>query len=73
MTAEFALSPLIRIAKKTGISRVRPEAARELGRILEELGEEICREAMMYMMHSRRKTLYPEDLKAAAKIVRRRQ
>lgn len=71
--AEFSLSSLIRIAKKTGIRRVRPEAAKELGRILEEFGEEVCKEAMMFMMHSKRQTLYPEDLRAAYKLVRRRR
>lgn len=71
--AEFSLSSLKRIAKKTGIKRVTPEAAKELGRILEQVAEEICKEAMMIMMHSKRKTLFHEDVKAAARILNRRR
>ena len=45
------------------------EAAALLGRILEDVGEQICREAMLSMMLSKRITLQPEDVKIGAKKV----
>ena len=66
---EFSLLSLMRLVKKTGVARVNEEAAALLGRILEDVGEQICREAMLSMMLSKRITLQPEDVKIGAKKV----
>lgn len=66
---EFSLLSLVRLAKKVGVTRVNEEAALLLGEILESIGEQICREAMLSMMLSKRVTLQPEDVKIGAKKV----
>jgi histone H3/H4 len=65
--SEIPIAPMHRIARKSGADRVSMKAAEELGRILEELALEICKEAQNYMMHSKRKTLHPDDIKTAAR------
>lgn len=67
MTTEFPLSTMIRLAKKSGVRRVNVDAAKLLGKILEDVGQQICREAMMSMMLAKRVTLQPEDVDLAAK------
>ena len=67
MSSEISFAALHRIAKKSGVDRVSEEAALELGRILERIANDICMEAQNYMMHSARKTLKPEDIRAAAR------
>ena len=70
---ELPITPMHRIAKRAGAERVSMKAAKELSIVLEEIGLEISRQALAYMMHSRRKTLLPEDIKFAARNYRSRR
>lgn len=65
--SEIAIAPMYRLAKKSGADRVSEGAARELGRVLEDVAAEICKEALNYMMHSKRKTLHADDIRMAAR------
>lgn len=56
-----------RIIKKAGAERVSEEAAEELRRALEEIGEKIAREAIDYARHAGRKTVKVEDVRIAAR------
>lgn len=67
MNSEISFAALHRLAKKSGVNRVSEQAALELGSILEAFAIDICKEAQNYMMHSKRNTLKPEDIRAAAK------
>ncbi len=56
-------------AKKVGVTRISDAAVRRLKQILEEVAEEITREAVKLATHAKRKTLKAEDIKNAAKMV----
>lgn len=58
-----------KIVRKAGISRVSKRSVILLGKILESVGEQICREALMPMMISKRTTLLPTDVEIGAKKV----
>ena len=58
-----------RIVRKAGADRVSESAAIELGRILEELGLQIGREALDWSMHAGRRTVREDDVEMAAKKV----
>ncbi len=64
---ELQLAPMHRIIKKAGAERVSEEAAEELRRALEEIGEKIAREAIDYARHAGRKTVKVEDVRIAAR------
>ena len=61
------IAAMHRIIRKAGADRVSESAARELGRILEELGVQIGREALDWSMHAGRRTVRQDDVKMAAK------
>jgi len=61
------IAAIHRIIRKTGAERVSESAARELGRILEELGVKIGREALDWSMHAGRRTVRDDDVALAAK------
>jgi len=66
---EIAVAPMHRICKKAGADRVSESAARELAKVLDELGVKIAKEAMDYAMHAGRKTVKSEDIEIAARKV----
>jgi len=66
---ELAVAPMHRICKKAGADRVSETAAKELAKVLDEIGVKIAREAMDYAMHAGRKTLKSEDIEIAARKV----
>ena len=66
---ELAVAPMHRICKKAGADRVSESAARELAKVLDELGVKIAKEAMDYAMHAGRKTVKSEDIEIAARKV----
>ena len=66
---ELAVAPMHRICKKAGADRVSETAAKELAKVLDEIGVKIAREAMDYAMHAGRKTIKAEDIEIAARKV----
>jgi histone H3/H4 len=66
---ELAVAPMHRICKKAGADRVSESAAKELAKVLDEIGVKIAREAMDYSMHAGRKTIKSEDVEIAARKV----
>jgi len=66
---ELAVAPMHRICKKAGADRVSESAAKELAKVLDEIGVKIAKEAMDYAMHAGRKTIKSEDIEIAARKV----
>ena len=66
---ELAVAPMHRICKKAGADRVSESAARELAKVLDDIGVKIAREAMDYAIHAGRKTIKSEDVEIAARKV----
>jgi histone H3/H4 len=66
---ELAVAPMHRICKKAGADRVSESAARELAKVLDDLGVKIAKEAIDYAMHAGRKTVKAEDIEIAARKV----
>jgi histone H3/H4 len=66
---EFATAPMHRICKKAGADRVSDTAAKELAKVLEDIGVKIAKEAIDYAMHAGRKTVKSADIEIAARKV----
>jgi histone H3/H4 len=66
---ELAVAPMHRICKKAGADRVSESAAKELAKVLDDIGVKIAREAMDYAIHAGRKTIKSEDIEIAARKV----
>jgi histone H3/H4 len=66
---ELAVAPMHRLCKKAGADRVSEAAAKELAKVLEEIGIKISREALDFAMHAGRKTIKAEDIEIASKKV----
>ena len=64
-SGELAIAAMHRICKKAGAERVSESAAEEMGKILEEIGIKIGKEAIDFAMHAGRKTLKAEDIRIA--------
>ena len=65
----MAVAPMHRICKKAGADRVSESAAKELAKVLDDIGVKIAREAMDYAVHAGRKTIKSEDIEIAARKV----
>lgn len=65
----MAVAPMHRICKKAGADRVSESAAKELAKVLDDIGVKIAREAMDYAVHAGRKTIKSEDVEIAARKV----
>ena len=65
----LATAAMHRICKKAGAERVSESAAKEMARVLEELGIGIGKEALDFAMHAGRKTVKGRDIRIAAKKV----
>jgi len=66
---ELHVAPMHRICKKAGADRVSESAAKELAKVLDDIGVKIAKEALDYAMHAGRKTLKSEDVEIAARKV----
>ena len=67
--SELAVASMHRICKKAGADRVSESAAKELAKVLDEIGVKIAKEAIDYTMHAGRKTVKSEDIEIAARKV----
>ncbi|HSA74609.1 MAG TPA: histone family protein [Candidatus Nitrosocosmicus sp.] len=68
-SSEIALASVHRIIKKFGAERVSDNAADELRKILEVVGENIAKQALELAKHAHRKTIKPEDITLASKSI----
>lgn len=71
LESEISLASTHRIIKKFGAERVSDEAANELRKILESIGENIAKQAVDLAFHAGRKTIKSEDIILAAKNYKR--
>ncbi|MBC7130932.1 NFYB/HAP3 family transcription factor subunit [Candidatus Bathyarchaeota archaeon] len=67
--SELAIAPMHRLCKKAGAERVSEAAAKELAKVLEEIGIKIAKEALDFALHTGRKTIKAEDIEIAARKV----
>jgi histone H3/H4 len=65
----MAVAPMHRLCKKAGADRVSEAAAKELAKVLEEIGVRIAKEALDYAIHARRKTIKAKDIEIATRKV----
>jgi DNA-binding protein len=66
---EIAVAPMHRLCEKAGAERVSEAAAKELAKVLEEIGVKIAKEALDYAVHSGRVTIKAEDIEIATRKV----
>jgi histone H3/H4 len=66
---EIAVAPMHRLCKKAGADRVSEAAAKELAKVLEEIGVKIAKEALDYAVHAGRKTIKAEDIEIATRKI----
>jgi histone H3/H4 len=66
---EISVAPMIRLCKKAGAKRVSEEAAKELAKVLDEIGLKIAKEAWDYATYAGRKTIKAEDIEIAIRKV----
>lgn len=64
---DLPLAPLKRIAKKSGVKRMSDDAVAELRDILEEIADEIAKDAVVAARHAGRKTVKAKDIKLVSK------
>ena len=67
MKNALSLSGMEKLLKKAGAERVSDKAKSVFREVLEELGEQIGKKAVMFAKHSKRKTIKAEDVKLANK------
>jgi len=65
----IALAPMRRLCEKAGADRVSDAAAKELAKVLEEIGAKIAEEALDYAVYAGRKTIKMKDIEIAIKKV----
>ena len=66
-SSELGLSAMYRILKKAGAERVSDESADELRRVIEDVADNIAKNAVDMASHAGRKTIKGEDVKLALK------
>ncbi len=60
--SELPLAPLKRIAKSSGAERVSDEAVRELRDVVENIAEDLAKDAVTATKHTGRVTVKKEDV-----------
>ena len=66
---ELPIAPIYRLIKKAGAERVSDDAAKVLAKYLEEIAEEVSREAVVLSRRAKRNTVKAEDIAVAAELV----
>ncbi len=56
------IASIERIAKNAGIERIGQDAAKELAKDVEEIGEHLARDAAVAAQHAKRNTIMAEDI-----------
>ncbi len=67
--SELPVSQMHRLCKKAGADRVSEVAAKELAKVLEEIGVKIAKEALDYAVYAGRKTIKVEDIEIAVRKI----
>ena len=67
--SEIGVAAMHRLCKKAGAERVSEAAAKELGKVVEEIGVKIAKDALEYAVHSGRKTIKAKDIEIATRKV----
>lgn len=65
--ANLPLAPLKRIAKKAGVDRMSDGAVEELREIVEEIADDLAKDAVVAARHAGRKTIKARDVKLVSK------
>lgn len=65
--SELPIAPIKRLLKNAGASRISEDAAIKLADVLEEIGEDLARDATKLAKHAGRKTVKAEDIELASR------
>ncbi len=65
--AELPIAPIKRLLRNAGASRISDDAAVKLAEVLEEIGEDLARDATKLAKHAGRKTVKAEDIELAVR------
>ena len=63
--SELPIAPIKRLLKNAGASRISEDAAIKLADVLEEIGEDLARDATKLAKHAGRKTVTADDIELA--------